>query len=117
MSRNGIFRSLIDLWPRPATAEADEDAGGAFSPQRLRQRRLARLRQHGIPAWSEQPEHCDACGRELLTGERPLLVRRGDALAVACPLCAEALLDDGCPRVACGPDPDEAEGRRPPLHY
>ncbi len=91
--------------------KADEEWVETHSPQELRQRRLARLRERGIPAWSEQPEHCDACGRELLTGERLVLVQRDDALAVACRLCAERVLEEGCRRVPGGPDQDEAERR------
>jgi hypothetical protein len=109
------WKRLIARRPWHAAAEPAGDAGVAPSPGELRQRHLMRLRTHGIPLWSEQSEHCDACGRELLAGEQPLLLRRGDALLLACPLCAERLYDEGCLRVSVGVAKDTTEESQLPV--
>ena len=64
---------------------------------------LGRLVVPNVPAWREETRFCEACGRALLVGERPLVVSRGDELLLACPLCQDRLLAEGCTRVALGP--------------
>jgi hypothetical protein len=109
------WKRLMARRPWHAAAEPERDGEGAVpSLADQRQRHLARLRTHGIPLWSEEPEHCDACGRALLAGEQPLLLRRGDALLLACPLCAERLYEEGCLRVSAEA-PRDAEANQLPL--
>ena len=61
----------------------------------MRERCLTRLASRGMPLWSEEPERCDGCGRELLLGERARLMCRGDELILACSLCADRLFREG----------------------
>ena len=108
------WKRLVARRPWRSTVEPEpSEAGAAPSAADLRQRHLLRLRTHGIPLWSEEPEHCDACGRALLAGEQPLLLRRDDALLLACPLCAERLCDEGCLRVGVGAFMDAGEDQLP----
>ena len=110
----GTWRRLSSWRPQSAAAGTESEPG-APSPLELRQRHLARLRSHGIPHWSEVPERCDACGRELLPGEQPLLLRRSDALLLACPLCAERLYAEGCLRVSVAALTDAEAAAQLPL--
>ena len=66
------------------------------------QRALGRLIAPDVPAWREELLFCEACGRALLVGERPLIVSRGEELLLACRLCQDRLLVDGYTRVAAG---------------
>lgn len=59
-----------------------------------------------MPTWREESLACDACGRQLLLGERAHVLRRGDELLLSCPLCREALLAAGCFCAAPAPEPD-----------
>jgi len=76
----------------------------------MRQRCLTRLASQGMPLWSEEPEHCDGCGRELLLGERARLVCRDDELLLACPLCADHLLREGYSALNSNADVGATEG-------
>ncbi len=80
---------------RPGAAEPDKWESESRSAHELRQQCLTRLVRRGMPLWSEEPEHCDDCGRELLLGERALLLSREDELLLACSLCASHLRDNG----------------------
>ena len=101
MDGHATWKRLIARRPgHAATGPQPGDTAAPPSPGELRQRHLERLRTRGIPLWSEAPEHCDGCGRVLLAGEQPLLLRRGDELLLACPLCAGRLCDAGCQRVS-----------------
>lgn len=93
VSRN--WRRLIAPQRRAAAAEPDERQSESLSTHELRQRCLRRLLERGLPLWSQEPEHCDGCGRELFLGERALLLWRDDELLLACPLCAGGLRDQG----------------------
>ena len=115
MGARGVWRQLFTWRPQSVAAESGREEGTAPPQGELRQRHLRRLREHGIPAWSEEAEHCDGCGRVLLAGEKPVLVRRGDGLSLACPLCAERLYDEGCLRVSVGRPGDAEEETRLPL--
>jgi hypothetical protein len=114
MDVKGTWRGLTARSSWPAATVAKEAESGSLSQHELRQRHLRRLLTRGIPRWSEEPEHCDDCGRELLPGEPALLLRRGDALLLACPLCRERLFEEGCLRVVpeTGDSPSE-EGLHP----
>ena len=108
-SAGETFRGLV-AWGRQLGAQQPEvGSGPVLSSRELRQRHLQRVRLRGIPRWSENPERCDGCGRELLIGEHGLLLQRGDELAIACPLCADRLEAGGYLRAACG-ERDELEG-------
>ncbi len=89
------WRRIVARASRSAVQGADRRAASLSAPE-LREQCLRQLLVRGMPLWSEQPEHCDACGRELLLGERARLVYRGEELLLACPLCAERLLREGC---------------------
>jgi hypothetical protein len=56
---------------------------------------LERMAAQGLPLWSNAPEHCDRCDRELLVGEQAVIMSSGEALLLACPLCAPVLRDEG----------------------
>ncbi len=93
---------VVERWRRivtRASASAVHAAGGRAAPpsaSEARERCLEQLRVRGLPLWTDKPEHCDVCGRELLLGERARLVYRAQELLLACPLCAERLLREGC---------------------
>ncbi|HTX70296.1 MAG TPA: hypothetical protein VMH50_14300 [Thermoleophilia bacterium] len=108
MSASDTFRGIARWGRRVGGGRPDEGRGPVLSPREFRQRHLQRVRLRGIPRWSEEPEHCDACGRELLIGECGLLVQRDDELAIACPLCADGLLAAGYLSAACS-ERDETE--------
>ena len=115
MDTQEVLRSCspggLNLWPRSP------------SSRRRRPRRRATCvsatsracARKGIPAWSVEAEHCDGCGRILLAGEKPVLVRRGDGLSLACPLCAERFYDEGCLRVSVDRPGDTEEETQLPL--
>jgi hypothetical protein len=65
-----------------------------------------------MPLRSQEPEHCDACGRELLLGERALLLWRDDELLLAGPLCAGGLRDQGYLDVTSNAETEAADVRR-----
>ena len=109
MDGNATWRKLFAWWPWRAPAPPAQQESDALSKRELRQRRLKRLLSRGIPHWTEEPEDCDGCGRELLPGEQALLMRRGDELLLACPLCAERLLGEGCLRIASDAERGAAE--------
>lgn len=114
MDVKGTWRGLTDRLSWQAATAPEEAEDESLSAREVRQRHLNRLRTHGIPVWSEQSEHCDECGRELLVGEKALLMRRADALLLACPLCSERLFEEGCLRVTPETgDSSSGEGRRP----
>jgi hypothetical protein len=108
MSAGETFRGLAAWGRRLGLQQLEEGSGAVLSSRELRQRHLQRVRLRGIPRWSENPERCDGCGRELLIGERGLLLQRGDKLAIACPLCTDRVVADGYLRVA-GNERDEVE--------
>lgn len=93
---------VVERWRRIVARASDSAAllaGGRTAPpstSEARERCLEQLRVRGLPLWTDQPEHCDVCGRELLLGERARLVYREEELLLACPLCAERLLREGC---------------------
>jgi hypothetical protein len=109
VSAGETFRGLAAWWRRLGGRQPEQGRGPALSSRELRQRHLQRVRLRGVPRWSEDPERCDGCGRELLIGESGLLLQRGDELAMACPLCTDRLEADGCLRAACD-ERDEMEG-------
>lgn len=76
---------------------------GQQEEREAHQRALGRLIVPNVPAWREETLFCEACGRALLVGEHSLVVSRGEELLLACPLCQDRLLADGCTRVAAGP--------------
>ena len=110
MSAGETLRGLAAWGRRLGLQQLEEASRPVLSSRELRQRHLQRVRLRGMPKWSENPERCDGCGRELLIGERGLLLQRGDELAIACPLCADRLEADGYLRAACD-ERDETEGR------
>jgi len=96
MDRQAALYRLVTRWRGAAEGTPQPDEGVARTrPGQLRQEHLAHLRRRGIPTWSEQPERCDACGRELLVGERASLFERDEELLLACPLCAARVQDEG----------------------
>jgi hypothetical protein len=99
MGMKGTLSGLLAWPPQLVASDPSQHENVVHLRHELRQRHLMRLRTNGIPLWSEQPEHCDACDRALLAGEQPVLVRRGDELLLACALCAERLYDEGYLRV------------------
>jgi hypothetical protein len=101
MSASEAFRGIAAWGRRIGGEPSGEGHGPAPSGRELRQRHLQRVCLQGIPRWSEDPEHCDGCGRELLIGERGLLLQRDDELAIACPLCADELRAAGYVRADC----------------
>jgi hypothetical protein len=92
MDNEDIWRRL-PVWRPWAHAGAPGKAASGSDEQR--QRLLERMAAQGLPLWSEEPEHCDRCGRELLLGERAELMFSDEDLVLACPLCAPALWDEG----------------------
>ena len=100
------WRRLITVRRRSDAAERDE--GESPATHELRQRCLRRLLERGMPLWSQEPEHCDDCGRELLLGERALVLVRDDELLLACPLCTEALRDQGYVAVTANAETESA---------
>jgi hypothetical protein len=115
MDAKGKWRQLAAWRPPSAGAESEPEEGMTPSPGELRQRHLMRLRAHGIPVWSEEAEHHDGCGRALLAGEKPVLVRGEGGLLLACPLCAERLYDEGCLRVSVDVPGDAEETPQLPV--
>ncbi len=93
------WRKLITWRQPPALTERDTGESASLA---MRERCMTRLASRGMPLWSEEPERCDGCGRELLLGERARLMCRGDELILACPLCADRLLREGY--LALNPD-------------
>lgn len=89
------LRELFTRRPEEAARHAARNEGESTTERELRQSCLERLRSRGMPLWREEPETCDRCGRELLLGERALLLCRDDELLLACPLCADALRGAG----------------------
>jgi hypothetical protein len=106
MDGRGMWRSLVARWPWSAVPGCEQQGNAMLSERELHQRRLNRLLSRGVPTWSLQPLSCDRCGRLLLTGERALILSRGDELLLSCPLCEERLLAEGCSHVT----PGSAEG-------
>ena len=107
MDADRTWRKLFARRQRPATEpEKRED-----EPLSMREHCLRRLLSQGMPLWSEEPEHCDGCGRELLLGERARLLCRGDQLLLACPLCAERLLAQDYVAVTSHVETDTVEDR------
>jgi hypothetical protein len=102
MSASETFRGIAAWGRRIGSEPLGEGNVPASSRCELRQRHLQRVCLHGIPRWSEDPELCDGCGRELLIGERGLLMQRDGELAMACPLCVDGLRVAGYVRAACG---------------
>lgn len=103
------WRRLIAPRLRPAAAEPDARDSESPSTRELRQRCLTRLLRRGMPLWSQEPEHCDGCGRALLLGERALLLCRNDELLLACPLCAGGLRDQGYLAVTANAETEAAD--------
>ena len=95
MDTNRSWRKLFAWRPGPAATEGKVRDRESLSTYELREHCLRRLLSQGMPIWSEEPEHCDGCGRELLLGERARLMCRDDELLLACPLCAQRLLGKG----------------------
>ena len=95
MGVHALLHHLTARWQRSGGEDLEIESEGAAAGRRGRQGHLAYLRRSGIPVWSEEPESCDACGRKLLIGERASLLTSGEELLLACPLCAERLLDGG----------------------
>jgi hypothetical protein len=83
------WRRLVASWSGSGVAE---EAREQPSHQALHQQQLRRMQQEGLPVWSELPPRCDACGRQLLTGERAIIVRSGEDLVLTCQLCEERLV-------------------------
>jgi hypothetical protein len=110
MSAGETFRGFAAWGRRLGAPQPEEGNGPVLSSRELRQRHLQRARLRGIPKWSENPERCDGCGRELLIGERGLILQLGGELAIACPLCTDRLKADGFLHAACD-ERDETEGR------
>lgn len=98
------WRRIVAHAPSPGALSADRREVSEASPSapELRERCLRQLLVRGMPLWTDKPEHCDACGRELLLGERARLMYREEELLLACPLCAERLLREGCVAVGAG---------------
>ncbi len=95
MNDGGTWRRLLTRL-RGTSAKPDESPGDLPAGDELARRRcLERMAGQGMSLWHDEPEHCDGCGRELLLGERALLLSRGEDLLLACPLCAERLSRDG----------------------
>ena len=103
------LRRLL-TWPRSLVAAPREPESASLARDELRQRCLTRLLHQGMPLWSDEPEHCDGCGRELLLGERAQLVYRGDELLLACPLCVGRLREEGYLAVSANAAMQTAEG-------
>ncbi len=100
-------------WTTRAHPEAAGDQPESAADPEARQRHLQRLRLVGLPRWSEDLETCDGCGRELLPGEAAQLLQCGDELLLACPLCAEQLLGQGCLRLLWRSEEADESGVRP----
>lgn len=64
---------------------------------------LERLLEQPPAVWHRVGLCCDACGRALLVGERPLIMRRDEELLVACWLCGKHLGGEGWVRAGLGP--------------
>lgn len=109
MCGSGTWRDLFAWSRRRAATEPARRESDSPPKHELRQRRLRRLLTRGTPHWSEEPEHCDGCGRELLLGETALLMHRGDELLLSCPLCKERLLSEGYLRVPPDAEKDAAD--------
>ena len=96
-----------DIWTRLRVwqpwGSGTRRLGDAEEPDDRRQRCLERLAAKGLPLWSEEPEHCDRCHRELLLGEHAVLMSSGEGLRLACPLCAPLLLEEGYRSLTCSP--------------
>ena len=107
MDASKIWRRLFARRQWPAAAEPCKRERESLS---MREHCLRRLLSQGMPLWSEEPEHCDGCGRELLLGERARLLCRGDAL-LACPLCAERLLAEDYLAITSDVETDAVEDR------
>jgi len=95
MQATGIQKRRFTRWPWSKAADSDERHGAPSSTDELRQRCLQRLVSQDRPLWSDEPDRCDGCGRELSVDERALLMCRGEELLLACPRCAERLLGKG----------------------
>ncbi len=95
MGARASWEKLFAWWPsrRPTAVPAATETPA--DPE-ARQHHLQRLLRVGLPRWSEDPETCDGCGRELLPGEAAQFLQHDDELLLACPLCSEQLLGQGC---------------------
>jgi hypothetical protein len=102
MDGSRMRMGLVAWWPWSTAPEGEQQGSVTLSERELHQRRLKRLLSRGVPTWSEQPLSCDHCGRQLLTGERAIILSRGDELLLSCPLCQERLLAEGCFHVTSG---------------
>jgi hypothetical protein len=98
MVGSGALRNLVSLWPWLALRARAQAESQALSEHEVHQRHLKHLLSRRVPTWSEEQLSCEECGRQLLAGERALIVRRGDELLLSCPLCEERLLGEGCSR-------------------
>ncbi len=112
MGDGSKWRSLADWWPWSARSGREADGGEGLSASERRQRQLDRLLTRGVPTWSEETQSCDDCGRQLLVGERAIILQRGGELLLSCPLCEERLLAQGCARAASGAGAGAAEEER-----
>lgn len=95
MDHEGILRRLLTWQPWARTKTQPQTGRAAPKYDELRQRYLQRMVTRGMPLWREEPEHCDRCHRELLLGERAVLMSQDDDLLLACPLCAPFLEHEG----------------------
>jgi hypothetical protein len=98
MVGSGAWRNLVSAWPWPVQRKREQEKGQALSEHESHQLHLKHLLSRRVPTWSEQQLSCEECGRQLLAGERALIVRRGDELLLSCQLCEERLLGEGCSR-------------------
>ena len=111
MRESWSWRRLFAWWLRPTPAEAEECRSESPAIHARRQRCLERMFARHT-AWHAEPEHCDGCERELLLGERALLMSRGDGLFLACQLCTERLYAEGYRAAGWDAETDATEGRR-----
>jgi hypothetical protein len=92
MAGKDIWSRLL-VWRSWGRVSARTGAGQERDDRR--RRRLERLAARGLPLWSEAPEHCDRCDRELIPGEQAVIMSSGEGLILTCPLCAAVLHDEG----------------------
>lgn len=94
MGYGETWRRLL-AWQPWVGADVRRQVAEAPERDELRRRCLERMATRGMPLWREEPEHCDRCHRELLLGERAVLLSRDEDLLLACPLCAPLLEHEG----------------------
>ena len=110
MNGSKLCSKLLGRLRRPGSLHGSLEA--TSSP---RQDCLRLLAKRGLPLWSEQPEHCDGCGREILAGERARLVYRKDELLLACTLCLRHLVHEGYLPIAGHTGVEEGRPQHLPL--